>query len=394
MSCLFEKSSTMFFLRLIVAVSLAISLFFIAPANAEIGVTSNSITFGMSAPFVGSHRLIGQDMLDAIRNYFAQVNAKGGVHGRMLELDAIDDDMEVSKTRHNTLLFAKERQAFALIGYCGDDNTAAAMEVANANKIPMIGAVSGAGNLRQPVSRYLFHTRASNADEINAIVNQLARLGLTRIAVFYQNDRFGTAGLNEVTAALKKYTLAPAAVGMVDSPSTFVSEVNVTAAFNAISKVKPQAILLLTSYEAAAALVKQMHKADLYPQYLALSAVGTDPLIQQLGGLARGIGISQVMPYPWDDTKSLVKDYQTAMKSVDKDADFSYASLEGYMMARVMVEGLKRAGKDLSREKLINALEAMEMNLGGYRIKYTADNHNGSNLVNLTVVGANGRVLN
>lgn len=379
--------------RIFVAILVGIILFAAAPVYAEPGVTNNSITIGMSAAFSGLNGSVGQDMRDAIRSYFAQVNATGGVHGRKLEIDAIDDNMEVSKTRNNTTLFVNDRQSFALMAYCGDENTAAALELASAARVPIVGAVSGAQSLRLPVSRYLFHTRASSADEIEAIVKQVASLGLTRVAVFYQNDRSGKADLNEVVSALKKFNLTPAAIGAVEAPVRFVAEVKVTEAFNAISKVKPQVVLMLTSYEPAAALVQLMKKADLQPQYLALSTVGTDPLVQQLGPLARGIGISQVLPHPWDNTVPLIKEYQNTMRFTDKESVFSFASLEGYIMARVMVAGLRRAGKELSREKLIAALEAMDLNLGAYRVRYSPEEHHGSNLVYLTVIGANGRVM-
>jgi ABC-type branched-subunit amino acid transport system substrate-binding protein len=258
-------------------------------------------------------------------------------------------------------------------------------------KVPLIGTISGAGTLREPVSanpnsRYMFNVRASYANETEAIVNQMVMLGLKRIAVFYQNDGFGKSGLEGVTEALKKHNLTPVAVGTVERNS-----IDVTSAVESISKTTPQAVVMVTLYKPTAAFVKSMKKIGQNPMLMTLSPVGTEQLVKELGAEARGIGISQVVPYPWNDVNPSVREYQ---KLLGKSGSYSYYGMEAFLMARTLTEGLKRSGKDLSREKLVSTLESINnLELGEYRISYTPNTHPGSRFVELTVVGPGGKIL-
>jgi len=230
----------------------------------------------------------------------------------------------------------------------------------------------------------MFNVRASYADETEAIVNQLVSLGLKNIAVFYQNDGFGKSGLEGVTASLKKHNLAPSAVATVERNS-----VDVTAAIDTIAKARPQAVVMVTLYKPTAAFVQGMKKAGQNPMFTTLSPVGTEQLVKELGADARGIVISQVMPYPWNDIVPMVRDYQ---KLVGKGA-YSYYGIEAYAMARIMVEALRKTGKEPTREKLVAALESTSADLGGFRVGFSGTNRQGSRFVEMTVVGPGGRVL-
>lgn len=211
-------------------------------------------------------------------------------------------------------------------------------------------------------------------------------LGLKNIAVFYQNDGYGKSGLEGVTAALKKFDLAPSAVGTVERNS-----LDVTKAVQAISKVTPQAVVMITLYKPTAAFVRQMKKNGQNPMFMTVSPVGAEQLVAELGDEARGIGISQVMPYPWNDTTPAVREYQ---RLLGRNGKYSYYGIEGYLTAKVMVEGLRRAGRDLTREKLVSALESMnQFDMGGYRVSYGPENRNGSRFVELTVIGSGGKIL-
>ncbi|MDP3539880.1 MAG: ABC transporter substrate-binding protein [Azonexus sp.] len=359
---------------------------------AEPGVSDTSITIGMSAPLSGPNGAYGLDMRQTIQSYFDQINKAGGINGRKLDLVAMDDGYETERTVANTRTLIKEKNAFALLAYYGSSPTTETMNtVFGPAKVPLVGTISGAGTLREPIStnpnsRYMFNVRASYADETEAIVNQLVSLGLKSIAVFYQNDGFGKSGLEGVTAALKKHNLAPSAVGTVERNS-----VEITKALEPIAKVNPQAVIMVTLYKPTAAFVKAMKKSGQNPMFMTLSPVGTEQLVQELGPESRGIGISQVVPYPWNDAAPAVREYQ---KLVAKPATYSYYGMEGYLMARTLVEGLKRAGKDLTREKLVTALESMSsVDFGGYRLNYSATGRLGSRFVELTVIGPGGKVL-
>jgi ABC-type branched-subunit amino acid transport system substrate-binding protein len=359
---------------------------------ADPGISDNTITLGMSSPFSGTNGAYGLEMRQTIEAYFEQLNKAGGVNGRKLELVAIDDGYETDRSIANSKSLIEEKKVFALLAYYGSSPTTESMnKIFGPAKVPLVGTISGAGTLREPVSanpnsRYMFNVRASYADETDAIVNQLVSLGLKSIAVFYQNDGFGKSGLDGVTAALKKHNMTPSAVGTVERNS-----VDVAKAVESISKNTPQAVIMVTLSKPTTAFVKAMKKSGQNPMLMTLSPVGAEQLVQDLGAEARGIGISQVVPYPWNDTIPVVRDYQ---KLVGGKTGFTYYALEGYLMARVMVEGIKRAGKDLTREKLVGALEGLNNNdFGGFRVTYGGSNRQGSRFVELTVVGPGGKLL-
>ncbi|HJW24372.1 MAG TPA: ABC transporter substrate-binding protein [Rhodocyclaceae bacterium] len=358
---------------------------------ADPGVSDTSITIGMSAPFSGPNGAYGEDMKTAISAYFTQINKAGGVNGRKLELVSLDDGYETERAVANTKTLIEDKKVFSLLAFYGSSPTTEAMNsVFGPARVPLVGTISGAGTIRQAPSanannRYMFNVRASYADETEAIVNQLVALGLKSIAVFYQNDGFGNSGLEGVTAALKKYNLTPSAVATVERNSLDVSK-----AVEIISKANPQAVVMVTLYKPTAAFVKAMKKAGQNPMLMTLSPVGAEQLVQELGSDARGIGISQVMPYPWNDTVSVVREYQ---RLLGKQGKFSYYGVEGYMMARVLVDALKKQGKDVSREKLVSTLESLNQDFGGYRVSYSPDSRQGSRFVELTVIGPGGKVL-
>ena len=313
---------------------------------------------------------------------------------RKLELIALDDGYETDRTVANSKKLIEESKVFALLQYYGSSPTTQAMnDVFGPAKVPLVGTISGAGTIRQspkenPNNRYMFNVRASYADETEAIVNQLVGLGLKNIAVFYQNDGFGKSGLDGTAAALKKHNLAPSAVGTVERNS-----LDVDAAVKAISKANPQAVVMVTLYKPTAAFVKAMRKANQNPQFMTLSPVGAEQLVKELGNDSRGIGISQVMPYPFNDTTPVVREYQRLLQSV-KSTSYTYYGIEAYVTAKVMVDAIRKAGKDLTRERLVQTLEGMNnVDYGGYRVNFGANERSGSKFVDLTVIGSGGRVL-
>ena len=358
----------------------------------EVGVTDSTILIGMTAPFSGPSGAYGLDMKTVINAYFRQINDAGGIHGRRLDLRAIDDGYETERTLVNTRNLIAQEKVFALLASYGSSPTTAAMnEVFGIARVPLVGTISGADSIRQspkdnPNYRYMFNVRASYANETEAIVNQLTSLGFKNIAVLYQNDGFGKSGLDGVVAALKKHGQAPSAVATVERNS-----VDVGQAVQTIAKANPQAVIMVTLYKPTAAFVRAMRKIGQTPQFMTLSPVGADLLVQELGDEARGIGISQVMPYPWNDATPIVREYQRLLGPNGKP---SYYGLEAYAMAKLLVDAIRKTGKDLTREKFIATLENMQNHdLGGYRVSYSANDRLGSRFVDLTVVGSGGRVL-
>jgi len=361
---------------------------------ADPGVTDTTITLGMSVPLSGPNGAYGMDMRQTIDAYFESINKSGGVHGRKLELVALDDGYETERAVANTKTLINNKNVLALLSFYGSSPTTEAMnKVFGPAKVPLVGTISGAGTLREPLSanansRYMFHVRTSYADETAVIVKYLAGLGMSRIAVFYQNDGFGKSGLDGVTAALSQYKLAPVAVGTVERNS-----LDVTKAVQSIAKSNAQAVIMVTLYKPTAAFINAMKQAGQYPMLMALSPVGTEQLIAELGNTStRGLGISQVVPYPWNASIPVVREYQ---KFSAKPGTYSYYGMEGYLMARTMVEGLKRiSSKEPTRERLISALESLNnTDFGGFKVNYSPTERQGSSFVELTVLGENGKLL-
>ena len=354
------------------------------------GITDTTIRLGMSSPLSGPTGAYGRQMKEGIEACFARVNAAGGVHGKKLELVALDDGYETDPAVANAKRLVQQEKVFALMGFYGSSPTAAVLPVLDASGVPLIGTISGAEALRKPVNRHMFHLRASYGDETAAIVKNLTTVGLTRVAVLYQDDGFGQAGLKGVNDALAGHKLAPVASASVPRNS-----VDVAGAVAAIAKSNPQAVVMVSLYRPTAEFIKQMRKAGSNPFFVALSPVGTDQLIAELGSEhTRGIQVSQVIPYPWGDKLEVVREYKKMLATHNKTAAVSYYGLEGYLNARLVIAALERAGPNPSREKLIAALRAAPFNLDGYRVNFAPGSNSGSNYVEISVVGANGRILN
>lgn len=361
-------------------------------SQAETGLSDTAITLGMSLPLSGPSGANGQEIKSVVTAYFDQVNKSGGINGRHVDLVVLDDGYDTDKTVANTKTLINERKVFALLSYYGTTPTTEAMDkVFGPAKVPLVGVVSGAASLRQspaanPNNRYVFNLRASYAEEAEAVANQMLSIGIKNVAVLYQNDGYGKSGLEGVTAALKKHNLTPVASGTVERNSEDVSK-----AVDAIAKANPQGVVLITLAKPAAAFIKGLKAKSLAPMFTALSPVAAESLYGDLPGDARGVGISQVMPFPWNDTIPVVRDYQ---RLLGKQGHYSYFGIEAYISARTMAEALRKAGaKDLSRDKLVSTLESSSLDLGGYRVAFTPNSRNGSHFVEMTVIGAGGKVM-
>lgn len=359
-------------------------------AQATDGVTGTSIRLGMSAPLSGAAGAYGRAMKEGIEVCFARVNAAGGVNGRKLELVALDDGYETAPAVANAKRLIEQEKVFALMGFYGSSPTAAVLPVLDASGVPLIGTVSGSDALRQPANPNMFHLRASYGDETAAIVKHLTTVGVQRVAVLYQADGFGESGLQGVQRALAAHQLAAVATASVQRNSS-----DVAAAVDTIARAKPQAVVLVTLYRPSAEFIKRMREAGATPSFVALSPVGTDQLITELGPAnTRGIQVSQVIPYPWGDKLEVVREYKKALETYTKNPTISYYGLEGYLNARLVVAALQRAGANPSRERLVAALRAAPFDLGGYRVNFAPGSNAGSSYSEVSVIGVDGRILN
>jgi ABC-type branched-subunit amino acid transport system substrate-binding protein len=359
-----------------------------ACVHGETGVTADTVIVGQSAALSGPAKELGLDMRMGVQTYFDQVNKSGGVHGRKLVLRSLDDGYEATRAAANTKTLIQEG-AFALLGYVGTPTSEAAKPIFTEAKVPFVGAFTGAELLRAPFNRYIFNVRASYYNETDAIVNLLASLGFSRIAVFYQNDSYGKAGLAGVELAMAKRKMKIAATGTVERNTT-----EVAAAVTEIAKIDPQAVVMISAYKSCAAFITAMKKANSNPQFMNVSFVGSKALATELGEAGRGVGISQVVPFPWSLSAPVVKEYQKHFVAHTGNDNFNFSSLEGYIAAKVFVEGLRRAGPKPTRQGFIAALETLrDFDLGGFNVTYTPLDHNGSKFVELTVIGRDGKFL-
>jgi branched-chain amino acid transport system substrate-binding protein len=353
---------------------------------AETGVTHSTITLGQSAALTGPAQELGKNMRSGALAYFDHINAKGGVFGRKIVLKTLDDGYEADRAVANTKQLIEKDEVFSLFGYVGTPTSNASLPAVKQAQIPFFAPFTGAQSLREPFNRFIFHVRASYFQETEKIVQHVTTFSLNRIAVFYQNDGYGKAGLEGVTRALKKRNIEVAALGTVERNS-----VDVAAAVQAIKKSKPQVIILISAYKSCAAFIKAMRAEGVQPSFWNISFVGSRQLASELGKNASGIQISQVVPAPWDDVNPVVKEYKTLYVQKDKN-EWDFVSLEGFIAAKVFVEGLTRAGANLSREGLIKALESMSaFDAGGFMIKFGPDRHEGSEFVDLTIISSTGR---
>ena len=355
-----------------------------ACATPAVRAQTSPIVLGQSAALSGAAAQLGLQFQAGARLLFARINARGGVGGSTNQLKSLDDGYEPERCAANTKQLIAD-QVLALFGYIGTPTSLAALPLATAAKVPFIAPFTGAQGLREPFNRYAFHVRASYFDETARIVNQMVGVGMKNIAVFHQNDSYGQAGLTGVTRALAGHKSKPVATGTVERNS-----VDVAKAVEAILAAKPEAIVQVSAYKSCAAFVREARKAGFVGQFCNVSFVGTAALAQELGADARGVVVSQVMPYPFAGTTPIAAEFLQAAAAAK--VDVNYSSMEGYVAAKTVAEALRRNPRG-GPEGLIDAMDSLrELNLGGFFVDFSPTKHTGSSYVDLTILSADGRV--
>ncbi len=357
----------------------------ISAAAAETpGVTENSILIGSCSALDGPALVLGRQTVLGASAYLHMVNDEGGVFGRKVQLQAFDDSYDPDKAPACFKRMMKEG-VFALGFFVGTPTAKVYVPMAQEEKIPVVGLFTGAQMLYEPLKHEVINVRASYYDETREQVDKLWELNIRKIGVIYQDDPFGKAVLEGVKLALQKHGAAPVALG------TFTrNTLDIDAGIREVMAAHPQAVVVVGPYAPAAAIVKQAHATGWKPQFLTVSFVGTEEFIKQAGGDAEGTIITQVMP-PYDRTDyPTVALYRQCLAKYSPGEPPTFVSLEGFVDAMVVVEGLKRAGKDVTREKFISAIESIHaMNVGlGPRLilNYSATDHKGFDRVYPTIV--------
>ena len=351
------------------------------------GVFGDEIIFGQSAAFTGAARFLGTGMRLGIEAAFHEVNQSGGVHGRHLVLETLDDAYEPNYASANTRLLIDNRKVFALIGAVGTPTSRMAAPLAHEAGVPFIAPFTGAEFLRDPGLGNVLNLRASYYQETEKMVERLTEdLGVTRVAVLYQNDSYGQNGLDGTTLALERRGLKPVASGHYERNTRAVK-----SAVLQILEADPEAIIMVSSYAPAARTV-ELARREADPLFMAVSFVGSRALADALGAQGEGVYVTQVVPHPDDDGNPLVARYHAALADYDARAEPGFVSLEGYLAGRLAIAGLEACGRELSRDCFVKALQTSEpIDIDGMQLKFGPQDNQGSDEVFLTVIGADGK---
>jgi len=358
-------------------------------AQAEPGVLDDRIVFGESAAFSGPAEALGLGMREGILAAFNETNKAGGVHGRKLTLISYDDGYEPDRAIANTNRLIKNDKVFALIGEVGTPTSQAAQPIATEARVPFIGPLTGAGFLRNPALGNVVNVRASYDQETETWIERLTQdLDISRIAILYQNDGFGKAGLSGVEKAMDKRGLKLVAQGTYER-----NTVAVEAAVEAIVKGNPEAVVMVGAYKPCAAFIKQASASGLKARFVNISFVGTNALAKELGNDGNGVIVTQVVPFPEDTSIPLVAQYQKALRSDNPNAKFGFVSLEGYMVGQLVVQSLSKMNGPVTRDGLLATIEKVgSFNLGGVTLSYGPNDNQGMDRVFLTVIQSDGSI--
>jgi branched-chain amino acid transport system substrate-binding protein len=362
-------------------------------AFAEPGVTPNQVTIGMTTALNGPAAFLGTSFKMGVEAYLNSVNEAGGVNGRKIKLIAYDDGYEPNNAVTNATKLIKEDGVFCFLGNVGTPTALAIRKMLAEEKVLLFAPFTGAESLRKPVDRYLIHYRASYNQETEVFVKGMVDvLGYRKVAVFYQDDGYGKAVLDGATQALNRRGLAPVAIG------TYTRNFeNVNIALEKILSAKPDAVVMAGTYSACAKFITLWKRKSLLekrtdpdPIFMNVSFVGPDRLATLLDKYGHGTVVTQVVP-PFNTAGTnypAVTDYLAAMNRYFTVMKPNFVSLEGYLAAKVFVEALKRAGKNLTREGFIDTVESIkDLDIqAGNKISFAKDNHQGSQTVYPTVI--------
>lgn len=373
------------FRKCLVGLLLAWSALGEAQARNE-GVTADEIHLGASVVLSGPLGPQTVQYTEGSRLLFESVNAQGGVHGRQIRYTTLDDGFDVPKAVANTRQLLENDKVFMIYHSTGTAQTAAILPMVNEHRTLLFGPITGASALRETFNPLVFHVRAGYANEAQRIVSQLQRQGITRVAVFYPEDGLGKALVAELRKASDELKLSLMAEFKVDPQKP-----DFAAAAAATEKAQPQAVIVATGGGSFTSYVKAVQATSARPAYYGFSVMSLDVINRELKEKARGIILAQIMPSLRNTTIPVVAEYLKLLRAKSPDAQPSAAQFDGFVHARLLVEGLRRAGRNLTTESFIKAMEeAGEISFGRFNVKYSPKSRNGSTYVELAIVDAEG----
>jgi ABC-type branched-subunit amino acid transport system substrate-binding protein len=355
--------------------------------SAEEGVTSTSVAFAQVAALEGPAAALGQGMRLGMQAAFEEANAAGGVHGRTITLDSMNDNYEPDRSVALVKSVVADNNHLGLIGAVGTPTASATQPIATEANMPFVGPFTGAGFLRDASLGNVFNVRATYFAETEAWIEYLVdQQGMKSIALLYQDDGFGRVGLAGVTAALERRGMTLVAEGTYTRNTTAVKKALLT-----IKKAKPDAVVMVGAYKPVAEFIKLSRRLKFNPTFVNISFVGSDALAQELGDAGEDVIISQVVPFPWDTDVPAVAQYQAALKTAAPDANPGFVTLEGYLTGRLALAALDAAGADLTRQSYLEALGGLQtLDFGGVTMTFGPDDNQGMDSVFLTRITKDG----
>ena len=368
-------------------VVLAAALFTAIAALFAPAALAQPILIGQSAALTGAQAGFGKEMRDGGLAAFEELNKRGGINGRRVELITLDDGGSEARAKENAVKLISEHKVTALFGFISRPSSVAGAKIASESKIPFIGPFSGTPALYK-YDPYVFTVRASYDDELDAMVKQLVMTGHKRIGFAFLSDA-RAVNVPLVEKLLAQHGLKPAVLIGLDRTSP-----DVKAQVKQLVDANPEVLLALANNLPLTALTREARKAGNSTPFWIVSFVDSSLMVKELGALAQGQVFAQVVPLPTRRNMRVVKDYQRDYRASFPNSLLSFTSLEGYIAARTLAEGLKRTGPQITRERLARTMEAMKVDLGDFWIDYSGESHNGSRFVDLTIVNKDGQFLN
>ncbi|HTF15294.1 MAG TPA: ABC transporter substrate-binding protein, partial [Burkholderiales bacterium] len=318
------------------------------------GVTKTNILIGQSSPFSGANKELGDDIREGLQAYFKQVNDAGGVNGRTLELIALDDGNDAKRSGENARILIEQRGVLALIGYASATLSLPALPFVEKSKVAFVGPFTGAEPMRT-FRRNVYNIRASYADELEKIVDFYTTTGMKKFSIIHYDDAVGKENLAAVEVALNRRGLKPSSIGTLKRNQT-----DLGAAVSDVVKAAPDVVIATTLYKTTGDFIKSAKKAGSGAQFASTSFVGASALATELGDQGMGVVVAQVVPPFARNSIPVVREYQAAIEKLLGKKDFSFTSLEGYIGAKVLVEGIRRAGANPTREGLLRTLDSLQ----------------------------------
>lgn len=353
-------------------------------ARAETGVTSREVVIGQSLDLSGPLTALAPDIVNATNAYVDAVNVQGGVHGRRIRIVTQDDGYVPDNTVRNVRRMIEEDPVFAFMNLTGTANVAAALPLLAQQHppVPLVAPFTGAGLVRHPALAHVFNLRASYADETEKLVQHLSTLGIQRIGVLWSHNEFGKDGLAGVQKAMQKRHQQVYAQASIEANGS-----DADRAVAALHDARPEVIIMITAGKPTVDFIKAYNRVRKGMRFYTLSVMGTQSTLRALGADGVGVVVTSVVPFPWSATHAAAREYRSVM-ALAGHSNLSFLGFESYLNARLVVEGLRRAGKDLTRARFIAALESMKkVDLGGFDVGFSPESHQGSRFVDLTIIG-------